>query len=253
MIPLYRLSPYDADIDLDSPNHGPRTGNPGIRLIVLHATADNGSELGAESWMRNPDAEVSAHLHIRRDGTVVRLVDDRRRAWHAGASSWPGVGDVNSESLGWEIANRNDGREAYTDAQYRAVAELLAHYLPQGIARGDVVSHAQVSPGRKTDPLGWDWARMWGLVDHLTSPVPPPVPRLENSVRNMPQPKTERVHPLRRPVREVVGQEETGEAFLRRLGGFLGPFARPLWDLLVSKVVERIEEKADEAFDRVFR
>ncbi len=175
MIPLARLRPAPADRELPSPNRGSRGGSP-IRLIVLHATADNGDEAGAEAWMRNPASQVSAHLHIRRDGSVTRLVDDADRAWHAGRSSFPGVGDVNSESLGWEIANRNDGRELYTAAQYQTIAHLLRHYLPQGLDEGDVVSHAMIAPGRKTDPLGWDWERMWALYA-LPAPavVPEPV------------------------------------------------------------------------------
>jgi len=93
-------------------------------------------------------------------------VGDRRRAWHAGVSRWRGFGDVNGVSLGWELANRNDGREAYTDAQYAAVARLAAHYGRQGLPLDAFVSHAAVAlpPGRKTDPRGFDWARFRGEV-----------------------------------------------------------------------------------------
>jgi len=174
VIPLARLRPAPADRLLLSPNRGSRGGAP-IRLIVLHATADGGNEAGAEAWMRKPEAQASAHLHIRRDGSVTRLVEDADRAWHAGRSEWPGIGDVNSESLGWEIANRNDDREPYTEAQYRTVARLLGHYLPQGLGIGDVVSHAQVAPLRKTDPMGWDWPRMWRLVNDEPDVALPPL------------------------------------------------------------------------------
>jgi N-acetyl-anhydromuramyl-L-alanine amidase AmpD len=93
-----------------------------IACVVLHATADGGDEAGAESWMRNPASQASAHLHIRRSGTVVRLVSDQRRAWHAGTSRWRGRMDVNDFSLRWELA------------------------LPQG---------------RKSDPAGFLWARFY--------------------------------------------------------------------------------------------
>lgn len=183
MIPLDRLVPFKADRERPSPNHGERGANS-VKLIILHATADNGNEIGAESWMNNPRSLVSAHLHIRRDGTITRHVPDARRAWHAGASKWPGVNDVNSYSLGWEIANRNDGKEPYTASQYLAVATLLRHYLPQGIDREDVLSHALIAPGRKTDPLGWDWSRMWDELDRMQhprikprlAPIPPLAP-----------------------------------------------------------------------------
>lgn len=183
MIPTEQIIPADADRALHSLNFGKRSG-PGISMIVLHATADGGNEAGAESWMRSAASQVSAHLHIRRDGSVTRLVSDLDRAWHAGRSEWGGITDVNSASLGWEIANRNDGEEPYTDAQYRTVARLLQHYLPQGISRADVVSHEQIAPGRKTDPYRWDWGRMWALVDV----APPPPPNLDIELPIIPAP-----------------------------------------------------------------
>lgn len=156
------IVPWKADRERPSPNYGKRR-DPEVNAIILHATA--GTDAGAESWMVNPEAQVSAHLHIRRDGSVTRHVDDEHRAWHAGRSEWKGETDLNSVSLGWEIGNANDGREPYTDAQYETVARLLRHYLPQGIDRDRVLSHAQIAPGRKTDPRGWDWQKMWALVD----------------------------------------------------------------------------------------
>lgn len=165
MIPLHELRPYAADRERPSPNFSARPSGAAIRYIILHATA--GSDEGAESWMADPISGVSAHLHIRRDGSITRHVDDAQKGWHAGVSSWEGRTDLNGESLGWEIGNRNDGAEPYTGAQYRAVARLLHHYLPQGLDRSAVLSHAQVAPGRKTDPMGWDWARMWAELDLL--------------------------------------------------------------------------------------
>lgn len=173
MIPLSRLRPFATDRERLSPNHGSRGGH-GISLIVLHATA--GSDEGAENWMvtsRGAPA-VSAHLHIRRDGSSTRLVPDDRRAWHAGRSEWPGIEDVNSQSIGIEIGNRNDGQEPYTDAQYRTVSLIVRHYLVQGLPRAAVVSHAQIAPGRKTDPLGWDWGRMWAMVGLPPPEIPEP-------------------------------------------------------------------------------
>lgn len=189
MIQPHEIVSFEADRVIRSPNHGARSGLP-ISLIILHATADGGSEKGAEAWMSNPTSQASAHLHVRRDGSVTRMVDDRRRAWHAGVSAWPGIRDVNSESLGWEIANRNDGKEPYTAAQYTAVARALHHYLPQGIERSGVLGHCDVAPGRKSDPKGWDWVRMWLELAMLeleprivTSPPRPPAPDLREATR----------------------------------------------------------------------
>lgn len=133
----------------------------GISCIVLHATADEGDEAGAESWLCKRDSQASAHLLIRRDGTAVRLVPDALRAWHAGVSAFRGRCDVNAFSLGWELCNRNDGRERFTDAQYETVARIAAHYIGQGLTFPEFAGHDEVAlpPGRKTDPREFDWPR----------------------------------------------------------------------------------------------
>ncbi len=167
MIPLASLRPFPTEVLRPSPNHGSRPARVNaIECVVLHATADGGNEAGAESWMRNPASQASAHLHIRRSGTVVRLVSDQQRAWHAGASRWRGRMDVNSFSLGWELANRNNGREPYTEAQYRVLTTLAVHYIGQGLPLDAFVSHADVAlpQGRKSDPVGFLWAHFYASV-----------------------------------------------------------------------------------------
>src|SRR3546814_12055453 len=39
------------------------------------------------------------------DGRVLRLVEEEKRAWHAGRSFWRGISDVNSASIGIAIVN----------------------------------------------------------------------------------------------------------------------------------------------------
>jgi N-acetylmuramoyl-L-alanine amidase len=162
VITLMQVRPYTGDTVVPSPNHGPRRAQA-IEGIVLHATQDAGNESWSLSWMRSPKSSVSCHLLVGRTGRVTRLVGDQQRAWHAGLSLWRGTRDVNSITLGIEIANRNDG-EPFTDAQYIRVAEIVAHYCSQGLSLDAVVSHAQVAAGRRTDPLGWDWERFRALV-----------------------------------------------------------------------------------------
>jgi hypothetical protein len=175
VITLLKLSPYTGDMLAPSPNHDARKA-PAIEGIILHATADRGEEKRTLTWLRSPKSRVSCHLLVSRAGRVTRLVGDRQRAWHAGASLWRGTSDVNSITLGIEIANRNDG-EPYTDAQYNQVAEIVAHYCAQGLSLDDVVSHQEVSAGRKTDPYGWDWDRFRAMVQERLWPVVlPPLP-----------------------------------------------------------------------------
>src|SRR5688572_944273 len=155
MITLLNITPYTDAIVAPSPNHEARRA-PAIEGIVLHATADEGNEAGTLSWLRSPRSRVSCHLVISRTGVATRLVGDQQRAWHAGASWWRGTSDVNSITLGIEIANRNDG-EPYTDEQYRRVADIGAHYCRQGLSLNDMVSHGAIAEDRRTDPFGWDW------------------------------------------------------------------------------------------------
>lgn len=172
---------YPADRERPSPNWSARPADADISLIVLHATADDGNEDAAEAWMCNPGSKVSAHLHLRRDGTLTRLVADRRKAWHAGVSAWrlaptgERVEDCNRISLGIEIAGRNDGRELYTAAQYDTLARVVAHYVRQGVLLENVCAHSDIAPHRKTDPgVAFCWPRLRIDVLRLLHPDPDP-------------------------------------------------------------------------------
>ena len=168
MIAIRKLRPYTGDVVAPSPNHDTRKARV-IEGIVLHATQDAGHEHRALTWLRSPRSRVSCHLFVGRDGRVTRLVGDHERAWHAGVSWWRGTSDVNSITLGIEIANRNDG-EKYTEAQYARVAAIVASYCRQGLTLDDVVSHAEISKGRKTDPVGWQWDRFRTMVRDALQP-----------------------------------------------------------------------------------
>jgi hypothetical protein len=169
MISLMNLTPYTDTVVVPSPNHESRRA-AAVEGIVLHATADEGHEEGTITWLCSPKSRVSCHLVVSRTGRTTRLVGDHQRAWHAGVAWWRGTTDVNSITLGIEIANRNDG-EPYTDAQYIRVAKIVAHYCRQGLSLDDVVSHGAITEDRRTDPLGWDWERFSALVEQELQPV----------------------------------------------------------------------------------
>jgi N-acetylmuramoyl-L-alanine amidase len=130
------------------PHHRART-QP-VRLIVVHADASP-RESSTISWLANPASQVSYHVLIHRDGTTTRFVADDRTAWHAGRSQWQGVSGVNGISLGLAFANRQDGKEAITPAQY-STARAWVSYWRRHHGAVAVVTHADVSPGRKSDP-----------------------------------------------------------------------------------------------------
>lgn len=139
-----------------SPNHGPRRDGLRPELVVLHYTqmADAPSAL---AWLCAPEAQVSAHYLIGADGTVWNLVDEAARAWHAGAGSWQGRGDVNSRSIGIELDN--DGDSPFAWPQIRALQALLAGVLRRwSIPPAGVIAHSDMAPARKIDPgPRFDW------------------------------------------------------------------------------------------------
>ena len=73
-------------------------------MVLLHYTAMQGAQ-SAVDWLCNPASQVSAHYLIAASGDVVAMVDEDLRAWHAGASAWGGIQDVNSRSIGIELDN----------------------------------------------------------------------------------------------------------------------------------------------------
>ena len=141
-----------------SPNFGDRRGRR-VELVVLHYTAMPGCAEALER-LCDPAAEVSAHYLIDTDGTVLSLVDEGARAWHAGAGEWRGEGDVNSRSIGVELANPGD--HPFAEPQMRALERVLAGILDRhGLAPRAVIGHSDMAPGRKGDPgRRFDWRRL---------------------------------------------------------------------------------------------
>ncbi len=142
-----------------SPNHGARRGGARPELIVLHYT-DMPSAEAALDRLTDPDSGVSAHYLISRCGRLWQLVDDDRRAWHAGAGAWGGRQDVNSRSLGIELDN--DGASPFGAALMDALEGVLATLMARhGIAPRGVIAHADLAPVRKADPgPRFDWRRL---------------------------------------------------------------------------------------------
>ena len=125
-----------------------------VSMIVLHYTGMPDAE-GALARLTSPDAAVSAHYLVKEDGEVLQLVDEEKRAWHAGKSYWRGITDVNSASVGIEIVNPGHefGYRPFPDEQIAALIPLVADIKARhGIGRGNVVGHSDVAPARKEDP-----------------------------------------------------------------------------------------------------
>ncbi len=142
-----------------SPNFGERREGRAPELIVIHYTA-MASAGAALARLCAPEHEVSAHYLICERGSVFRLVAEEARAWHAGAGSWGGAGDVNSRSIGIELANPGDA--PFAAPQMRALEALLAEIMARhAIPPRGVIGHSDMAPGRKIDPgPRFDWRRL---------------------------------------------------------------------------------------------
>ncbi|MCR4266061.1 N-acetylmuramoyl-L-alanine amidase [Nitratireductor sp. ZSWI3] len=165
-----------------SPNFGERRDGRRPDALVLHYTGMETGE-GAQAWLCNPESEVSCHYLVHEDGRVVQMVREADRAWHAGKGSWGGLDDVNSFSIGIEIANGGHflGFPDYPAVQIEAVIALAADICRRhGIAPERVLAHSDVAPGRKIDPgekFPWDALAAAG-VGHFVEPMPPVAGRI---------------------------------------------------------------------------
>ncbi|WP_068315019.1 N-acetylmuramoyl-L-alanine amidase [Polycladidibacter hongkongensis] len=157
-----------------SPNHNER--QLPIDMLVLHYTAMEDTE-AALRWLCDPRSEVSAHYLVKENGGVVQCVPEGRRAWHAGVSSWKGESDINSRSIGIEIANAGvqEGEvSAFPPVQIEAVIALCQDILSRhAIPAAHVLGHSDVAPARKQDPgRHFPWAQLAAAgVGHYLPPV----------------------------------------------------------------------------------
>ncbi len=157
-----------------SPNFEKRPDNINPDILLLHYT---GMESAAIACKRlcDPASKVSCHYLVENDGHIIQMVDEDMRAWHAGASSWRGVTDINTASIGIEIQNigHNGDYPDFGDAQMEAVIDLCTDIvLRHDIAPENVLGHSDVAPARKTDPgEKFDWQRLWRAgVGHWIAP-----------------------------------------------------------------------------------
>ena len=123
-------------------------------MIVLHYT---GMQFCHEAIHRlcDPKARVSSHYVVLESGSIIQLVPESQRAWHAGVSAWAGDTDINSRSIGIEIGNpgHDFGYPDFPARQIAATITLCRGILTRNIIRPEnVVAHSDVAPSRKQDP-----------------------------------------------------------------------------------------------------
>lgn len=161
-------------IHLATPNCDARSPDVPVCLVVIHAISlPPGTFVGDavvefftnrlnpaahEYFSRIAHQRVSAHFFVRRDGSVIQFVPCHARAWHAGASCWRGRERCNDFSIGIEV--EGDDCNDYDERQYVSLARLL-DALRKRYPLDAIVGHADIAPGRKTDPgPHFDWSRL---------------------------------------------------------------------------------------------
>lgn len=157
-------------IYIQSPNfsleNDPKWGRLDTSIIVIHATAGTDSL----DWLTSTSSGVSSHYLISKVGTIYQLVKDGDVAWHAGLSSWNGKTNINRYSIGIELENLNTGKDPYPEAQIKAVVDLVVMLrLKYNIIANNVVAHYEISPGRKSDPKGFDMSLLRKPVSEYIS------------------------------------------------------------------------------------
>jgi len=163
---------------LPSPNADARPDPEDVSLVVVHGISLPPGEFGTgcvEALFTNTldtgvhpslsdlrGVRVSSHLLISRRGRLTQFVPFDRRAWHAGGSSHRGRSNCNDYSIGIELEGTD--RRPYANSQYRRLEEVLAALFSRypRLSLADVVGHAEIAPGRKTDPgPAFDWPRLF--------------------------------------------------------------------------------------------
>jgi N-acetylmuramoyl-L-alanine amidase len=144
-----------------SPNQDDRPPGMPIDMLVLHYTGMQSAQAAIDR-LCEPAAQVSTHYLVDEDGTVLRLVPEERRAFHAGASYWRGATELNQRSIGIEIVNPGHewGYRPFPVLQLAAVWDLCLDILARHpIPARNVVAHSDIAPDRKQDPgelFDWD-------------------------------------------------------------------------------------------------
>ena len=163
-----------------SPNFDERPNNASIDLIVIHAISLpagryntqlikdlflNRLDPGKDEFLGSIKAlKVASHFLITREGTLIQFVPTDKRAWHAGISAYKGRENCNDFSIGIELEGCDD--EAFEKQQYQSLSRLINFLsIDLKINKQNIVGHADIAPGRKTDPGPFfDWTLLQSLL-----------------------------------------------------------------------------------------
>lgn len=145
-------------------------------FIIIHHTAQDSLQQTIKTFTLTR-TQVSSHYVIADDGSVVQMLNDYMRAWHAGKGSWGKDTDLNSSSIGIELDN--NGIEPFSEAQITSLMALLSKLKKEyNIPTQNIIGHSDIAPSRKTDPsVLFPWKTLaengFGLwADETLEPAP---------------------------------------------------------------------------------
>lgn len=125
------------------------------KYLIMHYMGLDSFEESLNILTGKTELEASAHYIINEDGTIIQLVDEHKRAWHAGLSYWNGERDMNSASIGIELYNKgiHNKEKPYTAEQISSLIQLSKEIMKRhDIPAKNVIAHSDIAPDRKEDP-----------------------------------------------------------------------------------------------------
>ncbi len=135
-----------------SPNYDKRKFKK-ILFIIVHYTALK-DHFDAISHLCDPANKVSSHYLISQNGQIFKLLDEKKRAWHAGISFWDGFTDLNSLSIGIELDfSPKDKNNTFSKKLINSLLLLIKKLkIKYDIQDSNILGHSDIAPFRKKDP-----------------------------------------------------------------------------------------------------
>ena len=113
------------------------------------------SEIESINRLKDPAFKVSCHYIINRKGQIIRMVDDKNIAWHAGKSKWKKFSNLNDVSLGIELVNKGHrlGYQNFSNKQILSLIRLCKILKKKYFIKTEnFLGHSDIAPLRKNDP-----------------------------------------------------------------------------------------------------
>jgi len=139
----------------NSPNYSIKNRKKNkIKFIIIHYTGMQSGRVSIER-LTSKKSGVSSHYLISRKGEIVKMVDEKNIAWHAGKSKWKNIISLNEQSIGIELVNKGHqfGYENFSKKQISKLVLLCKNLIKKyEIKKTNILAHSDVAPLRKIDP-----------------------------------------------------------------------------------------------------